>query len=111
MRQSRSLLGFRIITHQGRDGQVIVKEQFWRPITPHSAEHRRAIKAYQAIFQRFTADIEQHGHGYQAGAWQALLDYFCNAYRDRVRPYVQEDFIAAACALVRALDEHHRPRP
>jgi len=106
-----SVVRLRVIAAQDPAGQITITEQLRRPLTPQRLRRRTTVDAYRRIFQQFIADVQVHGQGYHADAWQALLDYFCNACKEGLRHDVQEDFIAAATALARALDEQCSSSP
>jgi len=77
-------------------GKITITEQIWALITPQSLRLRKTVDAYCRIFQQLTADIQAHDYRYQVGAWQVPLDYFCNACKEGLRHYVEEDVVEAA---------------
>jgi hypothetical protein len=103
--EARPTPGLRVNAIQDLTGTVTLTEQIWSPITPRSPQLRTTVDAYRRIFRQFAAHAQDPGQRYRAEAWHALLDYFCHACQEGVRSSVQADFIAAATALVHALEE------
>lgn len=103
--EARPTPRLRVSAIQDLTGTITLTEQIWSPITPHSPRFRTTVDAYRRIFRQFATHAQAPGHRYRAEAWHALLDYFCHACQEGVRSYVETDFIAAATALVHALEE------